>query len=70
MANADKCHFLLSSAENHTININGFAIKNSQCKQPLGVDFDDQGKFDFHIEKLHALARVTPFMDLSKKRTY
>ena len=42
----------------------------------LGVHFDDQLKFYFYIEKLcknanmklHALARVTSYMDLSKKR--
>ena len=41
-----------------------------------GVHLDDQLKFDFHIEKLcknanrklHALARVTLYKDLSKKR--
>ena len=40
--------------------------------------FYDQLKFDFHIEKLcknanrklHALARVIPYMDLSKKRIF
>ena len=28
MANADKLHFLLSSDENYTIEINGFTVKN------------------------------------------
>ena len=40
------------------------------------MQFDDQLKFDFYIEKLcknanrklNALARVTPYMDLSKKQ--
>ena len=76
MAYADKCHLLLSSVEDHTIEINGFTVKNSSCEKLLGVHFDDQLKFDFHIEKLcknanrklHALASVTPYMDLSKKR--
>ena len=76
MVNVDKCHFLLSSVEDHTNEINGFAVKNSHCKKLLGVDFDDQLKSDFHIEKLcknankklHALARVNPYTDLSKKR--
>ena len=76
MANADKCHLLLSSVEDYTIETNGFAVKNSHSEKLLGVQFDDQLKFDFHIEKLcknanrklHALARVTPYMDLSKKR--
>ena len=75
MANADKCH-LLSSLEDHKIEINGFTVKNSYYEKLLGVQFDDHIKFDFYIEKLckkanrklHALARVSIFMDLSKKR--
>ena len=71
----DKCHLLLISVEDHTIEINGFTVKNSHCEKLLGVHFDHQLKFDFHIEKLykntnrklHALARVTLYMDLSKK---
>ena len=76
MANVDKCHLLLSTVEDHTIEINEFTVKNSHFEKLLGVHCDDQLKFDFHIEKLyknanrklHALARVTPCMDLSKKR--
>ena len=75
MANADKCH-LLSSVEDHKIEINGFTVKNSYYEKLSGVQFDDHIKFDFYIEKLckkanrklHALARVSIFMDLSKKR--
>ena len=52
MANVDKCHLLLSSVEDHTIEINGFTVKNLHCEKLLGVHFDDQPKFDFHIEKL------------------
>ena len=47
MANADKCHLLLSSVEDHTIEINGFAVTNLYCEKFLGVHFDDQLKFDF-----------------------
>ena len=76
MANLDKCHLLLSSVEDHTMGINGFTVKNLHCEKLLGVHFDNQLKFDFHIEKLcknenrklHALARVTPYIDLSRKR--
>ena len=76
IANVDKCHLILSSVENHTIEINGFTVKNSHCEKLLVVYFDDQLKFDFHFEKLrktanrklHALARVTLYMDLSKKQ--
>ena len=41
MADGDKCHLLLSSVEDHTIEINGYAIKNSYCGKLLGVHFDD-----------------------------
>ena len=51
-------------------------LKIYTVRNLTGVHFDDQQKFDVHIEKLcknanrklHALARVTPYMDLSKKR--
>ena len=76
MANADKCHLLLSSVEDRTIKINGFTVKNSHCENLLEVQFHDKLKFDFLFEKLsknairklHALARVTPYTDPSKKR--
>ena len=75
MANADKCH-LLSSVEDRKIEINGFTVKNSYYKKLSEVQFDDHIKFDFYIEKLckkanrklHALARVSIYTDLSKKR--
>ena len=76
MANVDKCHLLLSSVEDYTIEINGFTVKKSHCEKLLLVHFEDHLKFDFHTGKscknvnrtLHALARVTPYMDWSKKR--
>ena len=75
IANVAKC-YLLSSVEDHAIEITGFTVKTSHCEKNLGVNFDDQLKNDFHIEKLcknanrklHALARVTPYMELSKKQ--
>ena len=76
IANVEKCLLLLSSVEDHSIGITEFTAKNSHCEKLLGVHFDNQLKSDFHIEKLcknanrklHSLARVTPYMDLSKKR--
>ena len=50
MTNAEKYH--LSSVKDHAIEINVFTVKNSYCGKLLGVQFDDQLKFDFHIEKL------------------
>ena len=76
MANADKLHFLLSSDENYTIEINGFTVKNLTLWEILRVRFYKQLKFEFFIEKIcknanreiHVLARVNPYMVLSVKR--
>ena len=76
IANVNKCRLILSTVEDHTIEINGFTVKNSHREKVLGVHFDDQLKLHFHLEKLcknanrklHTLARVTPYTDLSKKR--
>ena len=70
MAKTEKCHIPLSSHEEQTIEINGFTVKNSRCERFVRVHFDNQLKVDFHIEKIcknanrkiHALARVTPYM--------
>ena len=75
MANDDKCHLFLSSVEDHTIEINGSTIK-IHTKKLSGVQFDDQLKFNFYLQKLsknayrklHALVRVTPYMESSKKQ--
>ena len=71
MANADKCHLLLSSIQDHAIEIDGLTVKKFNCEKLLGAQFDDQLKFYFYIEKLcknanrklHVLARVTPYMN-------
>ena len=74
--NADKCHFLVSTSQEVSLNVNTFKLKNSDCEKLLGVKFDSKLRFDQHItdlcrtasRKIHALARVTPFMNLSKRR--
>ena len=74
--NTDKCHFLVSTSKEVSLNVNNFKIKNSDCEKLLGVKFDSKLRFDQQItdlcrkasRKIHALARVTPFMNLSKRR--
>ena len=74
--NADKCHFLVSTSQEVSLNVNNFKIKNSDYEKRLGVKFDSKLRFDQRItdlcrtasRKIHALARVTPFMNLSKRR--
>ena len=74
--NADKYNFLVSTSSEVSLNVNNFKIKNSDCEKLLGVKFDSKLRFDQQItdlcrkasRKIHALARVTPFMNLSKRR--
>ena len=73
-SNADKCHFLVSTSQEVSLNANNFKIKTSVYEKLLGVKCDIKLRFDQHItdlcgsasKKIDALARVTPFMNLSK----
>ena len=75
-ANLGKCHMLLSSTESLNFQIFETVIHNSQSKKLLGVTFDNKLKFEKHINticqkanrKLNALARITPYMELTKRR--
>ena len=73
--NADKCHFFVSTSQEVSLNVNTFKIKSSDCEKLLDVKFDSKLRFDQHItdlcrtasRKIHALARVTPFMNILKR---
>ena len=70
-------HLLLSSSEPLlSVQIGGAVSNSSQSEKLLGLHFDSKLKFDTHINKicwkdsrkLNGLARLTPYMDLSKRR--
>ena len=75
-ANHGKCHLLLSTQEDANIQIENSIINCSRSQKLLGVVLDNKLKFDKHIEnicqkanrKLNALARVTNYMELPKRR--
>ena len=75
-ANPDKCHLLLSKNENFEANINENRISNARFEKLLDVTFDNQLNFNHHISKicktannkLHALARVSNYIDEDKRR--
>ena len=75
-ANPDKCHLLLSTKEDKSIEIDGHKISNSNCEKLLGVIIDSQLKFNVHLEalikkanqKVHVLARITPYMSIPKRK--
>ena len=73
-SNFDKCPVLLSTNKPVGIKIGDYTIDNSECEKLLGVKIDVNLNFNDHIpglckkasRKKSALARVTPFMGLSK----
>ena len=73
-ANPDKCHFLLNSDIEHEILVGNKRIKSSKHEKLLGIKFDNKLNFNLHMKaickiaskKIHALARVTAYMDLPK----
>ena len=75
-ANADKCHPILSTDEPFSINIDNEVIKISNNKKLLGINLNNRIGFDTHVanicnqvsKKLHALARISQFMNIHKRR--
>ena len=75
-ANPDKCHLLLSKNENFEANINENRSSNTRFEKFLAVTFDNQLNVNHHISKicktasnkLHALARVSNYIDEDKRR--
>ena len=73
--NADKCHLLVISSDVVSIRVKEWDIKISKFEKLLGVKFDNELTFEKHItgicrkasRKISALARIAPYMDLSKR---
>ena len=74
--NTDKCHLVVSSDDPTEIQVGESVIKNNTCEMLLGIKIDNKLTFDEHISglckkaanKLRALARVTSYMPLPKKK--
>ena len=66
----------MSSDERCTAKIEDFSIKNSTEKKLLGIKFHSNLSFENHvtslckkaIQKLRAVARISHYMDLNKRR--
>ena len=75
-ANSDNSHLIMSCREATTAVIDGFPIDSNKAEVLLGITIDHELKFDDHVNylckkaslKFHALARIAPFMNVSKKR--
>ena len=75
-ANTDKSHLLLSVDNNLTVKIDGNIIESEDEQVLLGVTIDSNLSFNKHVNnlckkasaKLNALARISNYMDLPKRR--
>ena len=74
-ANPEKCHILMNVNRPAAIKIGEHTTSNSYCEKLPGVKINSQLKFNNHLEtiirnasqKIHVLARITPYMCISKK---
>ena len=72
----DKCHVLVSTNKPVGIKIGDYTIDNSECEKLLGVKIDVNSNSNDHISdlckkasrKIFALARVSPFVGVSKRK--
>ena len=72
--NPDKCHLLTSRSDKASICVNNYNIKSSKCEKFLGIKMDKKLNLNTHVaeickkagQKLNALSRFIPYMDLPK----
>ena len=76
-ANPNKFHLLLSKPDERiSVNVDGYQITNSKSEKLLGITIDSKLSFDEHVSglckkasnKLHALARISNYMNTDKLR--
>ena len=76
-ANADKFHLILSKSNtNLSVKVDKYIISSSSSKKLLGIIIDNKFTFNEHVsnlckkasQKLHALARISNYMDIPKRR--
>ena len=76
-ANPDKFHLLLSDTDDSlSMRVSGFDISNTLSQKLLGVKIDNKLNFGAHVtslcnkasQKLHALSRVSNYMDLGQRK--
>ena len=77
VANPEKCQLITNKSTKVSLNVGETKICSSDSVKLLGIQIDYQLSFKEHIDmickkannKMHALARISPFMDFNKKRT-
>ena len=72
----DKCDLIMSTESAPELQIGDSLIKTSSCEKLLGVKIYYKLTFDEHVKssfnkannKLRALARATPYMNIEKRK--
>ena len=75
-ANSDKYHLLISFTSQGELKIGNETIKSSTFETLPGIKIDNKLRLNAHVEdlckkaskKIHALARITPYMTVSERR--
>ena len=75
-ANPEKCNLIFNTKEKYSLTVDETLITSTEVVKLLGVQIDNRLTFKTHIEtickkanqKISALARAAPYMNLQKKR--
>ena len=75
-ANKDKCHLVISNNEKVSMEIDNTELENTSSEKLLGIIIDSKFNFKEHLEeiikkasrKVNALSRITPYMNLTKRK--
>ena len=73
--NAEKSHLIVSTKKNLEIQVSNCSLRYEGNVKLLGINFNNNLNFDYHVnqlcnrasKKLHALARIAKYMNISKK---
>ena len=76
ISNAEKSHLIVSTKNNLEIQLSSCSIRNEDSVKLLGIHFNNNLNFDYHVnqlckkasKKLHALARIAKYMNINKRR--
>ena len=74
ISNARKSHLIVSTKKNLEIHVSSCSIRNEDNVKLLGIHFNNNLNFNYHVnklckkasKKLHALARIAKYMDINK----
>ena len=75
-ANKDKCHLVISNNEKVSMKIDNIELENTSSEKLLGIIIDSKRNFKEHSEgiikessrKINVLSRITPYMNLTKRK--